>query len=197
MLAGPSGAGKSRLAARLHRAHGWPIVRLDDFYLPGDDPRLPVSAELGMVDWDDPSSWDAAAAVEALSSLCASGSVHVPVYDLATSSVVGEVVVSCGSDEVVVCEGIFAAEVISELERRGLLHSAWCVRHMPVVTFVRRLLRDLRERRKAPSVLVRRGWALMRAERSVVARQEALGARPARPHEVERALSGGSTARNS
>jgi len=67
ILAGPSGSGKSRLAARLHAAHGWPIVRLDDFYRDGDDPTLPMT-ELGatrLVDWDDPGSWDAAAAVRA------------------------------------------------------------------------------------------------------------------------------------
>ena len=45
--AGPSGAGKSRLAARLQGAHGWPIVRLDDFYRDEDDPAMPRSEELG------------------------------------------------------------------------------------------------------------------------------------------------------
>ena len=62
VLAGPSGAGKSRLAARLSGAHGWPIVRLDDFYRDEDDPPMPRSAELGIIDWDHPDSWNRAAA---------------------------------------------------------------------------------------------------------------------------------------
>ena len=53
VLAGPSGAGKSRLARRLHAAHGWPIVQLDDFYRDGDDPALPMSPQAGLPDWDD------------------------------------------------------------------------------------------------------------------------------------------------
>ena len=43
ILAGPSGSGRSRLAACLHRAHGWPVVRLDDFYRDGADPSLPMT----------------------------------------------------------------------------------------------------------------------------------------------------------
>ena len=40
---------------------------------------------------------------------------------------------------------------------RGLLAAAYCVRQHPLVTFWRRLTRDLREHRKPPLVLVRRG----------------------------------------
>jgi uridine kinase len=47
-----------------------------------------------------------------------------------------------------------------------------------VTTFRRRFLRDLREGRKSVPFLLRRGWRLMRAERSIVARQSALGAHP-------------------
>jgi uridine kinase len=58
------------------------------------------------------------------------------------------------------------------------------------VTFARRLVRDLRERRKPPWTLVRRGLALMRDEPNVVARQESLGAQPARAKDLEPLLSG-------
>src|SRR5665811_1105500 len=64
IVAGPSGAGKSRLAAHLQNRHGWPIVRLDDFYRDGDDPSLPI-LPMGVPDWDNPRSWDADAAVQA------------------------------------------------------------------------------------------------------------------------------------
>jgi uridine kinase len=54
-----------------------------------------------------------------------------------------------------------------------------------VVTFGRRLLRDLRELRKPPLTLLRRGWALLRAEPRVVARQVSLGAAAMTPRQAE------------
>jgi uridine kinase len=189
VLAGPSGAGKSRLAARLHDAHGWPIVRLDDFYRDEDDPAMPRSAVRGIVDWDHPDSWNREAAVVALETLVATGSVSTPVYDIGLSRAVGSTVVTAGPDDLVLTEGIFAAEIIADLRERGLLAGAYCVHHHRALTFAWRLLRDLSERRKPPWTLVRRGLALMRDEPRVVARQEALGALPARASELEPLLS--------
>ena len=126
VLAGPSGAGKSRLAARLHAAYGWPVVRLDDFYRGGDDPELPTR-DLGgttIVDWDDPGSWDADAAVAALAQLVATGAVDVPVYDIARSAATGRTSIEASSETLVVAEGIFAAEVVDALREAGILHSA-------------------------------------------------------------------------
>lgn len=188
VLAGPSGSGKSRLADRLHRAHGWPVVRLDDFYREHDDPALPRSEELGMVDWDHPDSWDEGSAVAALGRLCATGEASMPVYDISTSSAVGEHTVTAGPDDLVLAEGIFAAEAIASLRDAGLLHSAWCVRHHRFHTFGLRLARDLAERRKPPVTLVRRGLLLTRDEPSIVARHVSLGARPATPRQAERVL---------
>ncbi|GGL29388.1 ATP-binding protein [Phycicoccus endophyticus] len=190
VLAGPSGAGKSRLAARLHAARGWPVFRLDDFYRDAEDPAAPRHPELGIVDWDHPGSWDGDRAVEALRELLDSGRCTTPVYDIATSRATGRRAVTAGPDDLVLAEGIFAAEVIARLEDEGMLHSAWCVHHRPAVTFVRRLLRDLRERRKPPLVLVRRGWTLMRDEPGIVARQAALGAAASRAPRVEQELLG-------
>ncbi|HEY6742948.1 MAG TPA: ATP-binding protein [Lapillicoccus sp.] len=190
VLAGPSGAGKSRLAARLQAAYGWPVVRLDDFYRNGDDPALPTR-ELGgttIVDWDDPASWNAAAAVAALEQIVRTGSVEVPVYDIARSAAVGTARVDAPPDALVVAEGIFAAEILKDLGDAGILQSAWCVRHQRWVTFVRRLVRDLAERRKPPLVLLRRGLALSRAEPAIIARMDRLGATCATPLQVERRL---------
>ena len=72
LLTGPSGAGKSRLSARLSAAHGWPVVRLDDFYREASDPRLPRSP-IGIPDWDHADSWDSQAAVDALRRLVDEG----------------------------------------------------------------------------------------------------------------------------
>ncbi len=188
VLAGPSGSGKSRLASRLHTAHGWPIFRLDDFYRDQDDPAMPRSTGLGIIDWDHPDSWDGDRALAALCTLVDTGSASTPVYDIGASRAVGRRSLTAAPDDLIVAEGIFAAEMVGRLERSGVLHSAWCIHHRPEVTFVRRLARDLKERRKSPGVLVRRGWALMRAEPEIVRRQNALGARPARASDVERSL---------
>ena len=190
VLAGPSGAGKSRLAARLQAAHGWPIFRLDDFYRDEDDPVAPRRADLGIIDWDHPASWDADRAVASLCELVDSGSTETPVYDIAASRSVGRRRLTARAGDLVLAEGIFAAEVVDRLAAAGVLHSAWCVHHHPAVTFVRRLARDLRERRKPPVVLLRRGLALMRAEPEIVRRQTALGARAVRARHLEAELAG-------
>ena len=165
-------------------------MRLDDFYKDADAPDLPRSEELGMVDWDHPDSWDGEAAVAALGTLLRTGESVMPVYDLSVSRATGEHTVSARPDDLVVAEGIFAAEAIPALREAGLLHSAWCIRHHRAKTFVLRLLRDLSERRKPPLTLVRRGWLLMREEPRVVARHVELGARCATPSRAERELSG-------
>ena len=189
ILAGPSGSGKSRLAARLAAHHHWPIVRLDDFYRDQDDPDLPMSAGLGIPDWDDPRSWNGEAALAALRTLVDTGSCELPIYDLPTSRAVGTTTLTAGPGDLILTEGIFAAELIGPLRAEGLLHSGWCIIHRhPLVNFLRRLARDLRERRKPPHILVRRGWALMRSEPSVIERQRKLGATCARATVVEDTL---------
>ena len=58
-----------------------------------------------------------------------------------------------------------------------------------VATSWRRLVRDLREGRKPPLVLLRQGLGKLRDERRVVARQQALGCRPLRKAAVGEVLS--------
>ncbi|WP_181312205.1 ATP-binding protein [Nocardioides campestrisoli] len=167
VLAGPSGAGKSRLAERL----GLPVLRLDDFYRAADDPEMPrlsSGSDAGMVDWDDPASWDQEAAVAAIARLSAEGRAEVPVYSIPDNRAIGTQLLDLHGERFFVAEGIFAAEVVAPVRGLGLLAAAYCVRQHPLVTFWRRLARDLREHRKAPAVLVRRGFALMRAQGRVV-----------------------------
>jgi len=180
VVAGPSGSGKSRLARRL----GLPVLMLDDFYKDGDDPTLPCIDLAGgapIVDWDDAGSWNASDAVAAIASLCATGSADVPVYDISQSLRVGHRVLDLDGAPLFLAEGIFAQEIVAECRRRGLLADAICVTQHPAVTFVRRLTRDLREHRKPPLVLVRRGLHLARAQRRVVARAVELGCRVVSP----------------
>jgi len=181
VLAGPSGSGKSHLADRLDL----PVLRLDDFYKEGDDPTLPRLDLAGgdpIVDWDHPDSWNAAAAVTAIEELCRTGRTDAPVYDLATSSTTGHRVVELAGAAYFVAEGIFAQEIVAECTTRGLLADAVCVTQRPVVTFVRRFSRDLREHRKPPFYLVRRGLHLLTEQREVVARAKRLGCRVLSPH---------------
>jgi uridine kinase len=176
VLAGPSGSGKSRLSSRL----GLPVLQLDDFYKDGADPSLP-RVDLGhqtIVDWDDPRSWLREDAVSAIQELCQQGRVDVPVYDLARDGRVGHRVLDLGGASSFLAEGIFAQEVVRSCSKRGLLADAICVRNHPAVTFWRRLTRDLRERRKRPVVLLRRGVRLLRDEPRVVAHAVDLGCTP-------------------
>ena len=183
VLAGPSGSGKSRLAERT----GLPVLRLDDFYKDGDDPSLPRidhGTMSGMVDWDHPGSWLPADAVAALEALCRDGVADVPVYEIAANGRSGHHRLALGGAGFVVAEGIFAAEIVPACAERGLLAAAYCVRQHPLVTFWRRLTRDLREHRKPPLVLLRRGLALLRDQRRVVDHAVALGARPVTPDQA-------------
>ena len=174
LLAGPSGSGKSSLAART----GLPVLRLDDFYKEGNDPTLPLVTDSTDIDWDSAQSWDADAAVAAVSELCRTGRTNVPVYDIATSARVGHEAFHIERTPLFVAEGIFAADIVERCQELGLLADALCLRGRPSTTFRRRLLRDLREGRKSVPFLLRRGWRLMRSERRIVARQTALGAYP-------------------
>ncbi|WP_137993740.1 uridine kinase family protein [Streptomyces vilmorinianum] len=180
LLAGPSGSGKSSLAA----VTGLPVLRLDDFYKEGDDPTLPLVAGSADIDWDSPRSWDADAAVAAIVELCRTGRTDVPVYDIATSARVDHDALDIGRTPLFVAEGIFAAEIVRRCEELGVLADALCLRGRPSTTFRRRLVRDLKEGRKSVPFLLRRGWRLMRSERSIVARQTALGAHPCAKQEA-------------
>jgi uridine kinase len=171
LLTGPSGSGKSHLAART----GLPTVCLDDFYRDGSERDLPVGPD-GRTDWDDARAWDADRALAALTQLAERGRAALPVYDLSQDRTVGSHHLDVGDTRLVIAEGIFAAELIDPCRRAGLLADAVCLTGGPGRTFWRRLARDLREGRKAPWTLVRRGWRLRREEPAIVARHRALGA---------------------
>jgi uridine kinase len=183
VLAGPSGAGKSRLAER----SGLPVLRLDDFYKSAGDPTLPLISEganTGVVDWDDPASWLLHDALTALEELCRDGRAETPVYDIAHDGRCGSQVLDLEGSPVFVAEGIFAHHVVGPCREAGLLAAAYCVRQHPLVTFWRRLTRDLREHRKPPLVLVRRGVTLLHEQRRLVADIVALGCTPVSPDEA-------------
>lgn len=172
LLAGASGSGKSRLA----RTAGCPRLALDDFYRDGDHPDLPHT--LGIVDWDDLASWDADAALATLTELCATGEDDVPTYDIALNACTARHRLDLGDHRLFVAEGIFAPDMVPRCRAAGLDVDALYLDRPRTVTLVLRFLRDLKERRKPPWVLVRRGLALWRAEPGVRGRALELGCRP-------------------
>ncbi len=182
ILAGPSGSGKSHLAERL----GWPVLRLDDFYRDVDEQDMPRSS-LGIVDWDDPASWSSVDAVGTIAELCASGSVEVPVYDIAASRRTGTQTLSA-PDGRFIAEGLFAPVIVDACREAGILDAAICLRRHRAITLCLRLARDLREGRKSPWVLVRRGWRLLKDEPRIVADAVAHGCEPMTPGEARRML---------
>jgi uridine kinase len=185
LLAGPSGSGKSTLV----RAAGLPMVYLDDFYKSGTDPTLPRRAELGIVDWDHPDSWDRTAALDALERLCRAGRAELPVYDISADGPCGTRWVEVG-DGPFVAEGIFAPELVAELHERGLLLDAIVVCRAPWKNYLRRAARDLTDRRKPPTTILRRGLRLFHEEPVVVGRALGAGCRPLSAAQTRAALAG-------
>ncbi|GAA3627749.1 ATP-binding protein [Microlunatus ginsengisoli] len=172
LLAGPSGSGKSRVA----RLSGCPQLALDDFYYDGDHPGLPHA--LGIVDWDDPGSWDADAAMAAIVALCESGRAEVPTYDISTSRRTGSRRLELDGAPCFVAEGLFAPDVVARCRAAGVLGEALYLDRPRTLTLLLRFVRDVREHRKPLGVLIRRGLALWRAEPQVRADALAAGCRP-------------------
>lgn len=183
LISGPSGSGKSSLAER----SGLPVLQLDDFYKDGDDPSLPRLPD-GAVDWDSPLAWHRDQALAAIRALYEDGRAEVPVYSIPDNGRVDTHTLELGGAGAFIAEGIFAAEIVAECEAQGLLGDALCLRNGALTTAWRRLRRDVREGRKSLPVLLRRGARLMRAERSIVGRQVALGSYPCAGPEAERRI---------
>lgn len=159
LVAGPSGSGKSRLARLSEVA----AVSLDEFYHNHDHPNLPVSP-VGITDWDDPRSWDLDLAIATLKSLLLKGTADIPRYSISLSQRIGMRRLDCADSRVIVAEGIFAPQTFLAAREAGIPAQAIWLDRSRAANFARRLSRDLREHRKSPRVLVRRGFSLYRAE---------------------------------
>ncbi len=67
----------------------------------------------------------------------------MPTYDISTSRRTGTHTLDLAGTHLLVAEGIFAQEIVASCRDRGILTDAVCVTQHPVLTFVRRLSRDL------------------------------------------------------
>ncbi len=185
LVAGPSGSGKSWLA----RQCGCAVLRLDDFYRDSEHPGLPQT--LGIVDWDHPDSWDADAALAAIRTLLSTGQAEVPDYSIAESRVVGRRLLRLGASWVVVAEGVFAVELLAPCRAAGLPAEPIYLDRPGVLVFWLRLRRDLKQKRKPPLILLRRGLALWRAQRGLKRRAVAAGFTPLSMKQAAAFLSSG------
>lgn len=172
LLSGASGSGKTRFAKRTRL----PAVGLDNFYYDVDQPGMPLTH--GEVDWDHIETWNRRGAVLSLVELCTTGSTSVPVYDIPTSRKIGAQDVSLNGERIVVAEGIFAADIITDLTSEGILAEALAITRPRLTAAWFRLMRDLDEGRKKPSVLVRRGWEHFLRHPGTYRDLEDKGARP-------------------
>lgn len=191
LLGGSSGSGKSYLAERYGRPH----VELDNFYreLAEDSPQTPLPhTAYGEVDWDHPGTWNCDAAVNSVLHLLRTGSMEVPHYSISTSSYSGYSTVTRAGGPVV-AEGIFVDEIRAPLIAHGVDVRAYYIDVSPITTAVRRLVRDIKERRKPLPFLLRRGWALYRAEGSVRRRYVNAGFIPTPKARIRSMLASAST----
>ncbi|WP_040282938.1 uridine kinase family protein [Tessaracoccus massiliensis] len=173
LIAGPSGSGKSRITTQAADGERVVALSLDDFYLDLGHPGLPM-APTGIPDWDDVACWDLEYAVETLRVLLTEGRAELPVYDISQSRRVGTRTLDITNAEVVLAEGIFAIQAFAAARAAGLPVTALWLDRRRAANFVRRLSRDLKEHRKPPLVLLRRGVALYHAEPAL--RRQALEA---------------------
>lgn len=171
LVAGPSGSGKGVMTLR----SGLPLVPLDEFYRDHDDEALP--RRFGIVDWDDPLSWNAAAALEALTALAHDGAAVIPQYSIPESRRTGSRALEVGEAPLIVAEGIFASELVAPLQAAGLLADAIVLDRPAPLVFGLRLARDLSQSRKPPLTLVRRGWGLAREQEERIAQWRGAGMR--------------------
>lgn len=171
LIAGPSGSGKSRLTRLAAEAASALAFRLDDFYHDADHPDLPMTP-MGIPDWDRVETWDLELALRCLTALLDDGACEVPDYDISLSRRVGSHTVEMGDANLIVAEGIFAIDALRPALAAGIEAEGLWLDRRRLANFSRRLTRDLRERRKPPVVLLRRGAALYRGEPGI--RREAL-----------------------
>ncbi|MGL3804597.1 uridine kinase family protein [Paeniglutamicibacter sp. R2-26] len=168
LLGGASGSGKSYLAHRFGRPH----VELDNYYreISEDtaDSPLPHTG-YGEVDWDHPGTWNCDKAVDGLVELLETGQTQVPNYSISTSSYDGTRPLELAQGPLV-AEGIFVSEVLAPLRALGIEVRALYIDVPPAQTALRRFVRDVKERRKPILFLLKRGYALFRADRQVRAR---------------------------
>jgi len=153
-VAGGSGSGKSTVVRQmLDRAPAVSVslLRHDSYYC--DHAELPLE-ERARINYDHPDSLETSLLVEHLQELIAGRSVEVPQYDFSTHRRLVETR-RVDPQQVIIVDGIL---VLAEPELRKLCEIRAYVESDPDVRFIRRMLRDTREReRTVESVIAQYG----------------------------------------
>jgi uridine kinase len=118
------------------------LLRHDSYYR--DHPDLSLE-ERALINYDHPDSLETSLLAEHLRSLIAGESVDVPQYDFSTHRRLGDTR-RVDPEPVIIVDGIL---VLAEPELRELCEIRAYVETDPDVRFIRRLLRDTRERERS------------------------------------------------
>lgn len=132
---------------------------------------------LGIVDWDDPRSWNGGEAAAVVDQLLRTGTADVPRYDISRSARVGTHRVELGDASCFVAEGVFGIEMADHCRAVGLRFEPLFLDRPRILVMLLRFVRDVREHRKPLPILIRRGLALYRADAGLKRRALAAGFR--------------------
>ena len=142
-VAGVSGTGKSRLSEYIHSSMPDCVtISLDDFYHEQGDARIPLKH--GRPDWESRRSLDLDAAAKVVHAVVNRQVSTMPVYDMATSHIIGERIIDPSKATCVIVEGVFSFDLfIPQVPRpvRMLVTSS-------ARTVYRRVMRDIKEKRR-------------------------------------------------
>jgi uridine kinase len=142
-IAGGSASGKTSIAKRLKKAfessNSVYIIRQDDYY--SDQSHMPLEQRL-LTNYDHPFAFDNDLLVEHLDKLVKHQSVKKPTYDFINHTRSSEIEIVQPSD-VIVLEGLF---VLEDARIRQRLDIKIYVDTPADIRFIRRLVRDVRDR---------------------------------------------------
>ena len=158
-IAGGSASGKTSISRKLYetfeKTNSVVIIKEDDYYKNQD--HLPMSERI-KTNYDHPFACDHQLLIEHLNVLISGGTIEKPTYDYVnhTRSKVTEVI---KYSDVIILEGLF---VLESKEIRDLLDIKVFVDTPSDVRFIRRLLRDVKERERTLDSVVNQYMSTVR-----------------------------------
>ena len=158
-IAGGSASGKTSISRKLYetfeKTNSVVIIKEDDDYKNQD--HLPMSERI-KTNYDHPFAFDHQLLIEHLNVLISGGTIEKPTYDYVnhTRSKVTEVI---KYSDVIILEGLF---VLESKEIRDLLDIKVFVDTPSDVRFIRRLLRDVKERERTLDSVVNQYMSTVR-----------------------------------
>ena len=158
-IAGGSASGKTSISRKLfetfEKTNSVVIIKEDDYYKNQD--HLPMSERI-KTNYDHPFAFDHQLLIEHLNVLISGGTIEKPTYDYVnhTRSKVTEVI---KYSDVIILEGLF---VLESKEIRDLLDIKVFVDTPSDVRFIRRLLRDVKERERTLDSVVNQYMSTVR-----------------------------------